>query len=944
MRAAVWTRMSRVSAGSLAILTAAVAALTFVAALAMSAGSVAASLVLRDALAPAVGEATYQISTRLAEDPAAQDVTVMQVVDRILPVPFTAERHEVEAPGDTPFAQWDITIDYAAVTPDHVEDLDDAGEAMRQGLRTTPAAVRGVEVTDSLADLLVGVPSMFASAQAINVAPGLLFLAVAVIAVFHISGALTGARGSDYALLASRGASRRTIARHAVVESAIVSLLGAGAGVLVAYVVLHSVGGGVLLSHLLAAGLICLTVVGSAAVRAVASSMWRAPTRSRRTALSGLIVLVAAAAVMSGQRLLTRGLVTGGGPDDVAAASLAACALLGAAVLMALLVPLVRLVAGAAARRRSLTGPLATRLVARRFVTNSAVAMLVALATAATVVAGIFDASVAETHRRDTVTAGGADIRMSIPVSSWAAVSMTVAPSAVPFRDVSGVAAAVSGRVADATVGGEPATLTVLPVDAAREIVSVELPEGLTGSSAGIVVGGTAPELTFTLAVPTVEGRAPAEPVELVFEGDAWFMDADGAIQHTALVPAQVSASEVPRDVVVPLEIPTGAQRLVRLDLHWDGEPEVFESALSDSVEIWEALFEEYDGDYEATQEAFDEMAETFSEDGIADRYSPYEMELTSMALGGEPFDLRLVPLEETNQNHNASGILAVAEGEPAYADGALAVNGSFADSAEAPLIFAFVADADISRVPVAISSELAGFLAAGVGDPLDVTFEGPALTAEVVAVVDAIPGATQRYAVMADQGRLTEHMLGTRPVTSGPDEIWLAIEPGADAAVVLATLGEEFPEAEPLALAEPLSSATVSTRAVFWVVAAAALLAAWAGLASAHMRQARTRDYDALVLRSLGVSRRAVHAVRAGELYALAVPSMAGGVALGTALGYLILPPFIVEAAGSAFDAVIGVNWWWIGMALGVCAAGVVFLAHVTARAIPEPGEGARV
>jgi putative ABC transport system permease protein len=242
-------------------------------------------------------------------------------------------------------------------------------------------------------------------------------------------------------------------------------------------------------------------------------------------------------------------------------------------------------------------------------------------------------------------------------------------------------------------------------------------------------------------------------------------------------------------------------------------------------------------------------------------------------------------------------------------------------------------------RIPVLVSSDWVERL----GDS-GMTFESSEATRAGIIPDDAIPGATRHF-LLTDAAFASE--LGYAPLE--PDQVLIAVEPGADTAALATRLDEVVTAQQPeefrglvvvsdarSELAATLSSPTVaSLEGVLAIGALASLLLTMLTVVLASVAAAAARNRLVGVLRILGMSARQLRSVQAWELAPVAITAAVVGTAFGALLpvivtGVLDLRPFVGGRSqpGAVADPL------WVAGAIGAFAL-VVLLAGAIAGAL---------
>lgn len=506
MTRTVWGALTRAWRLHILVLGLLIGLASFLVALALGAGAVGAAMALRDTTAPLDGQSAYVIVTRLADDADAQDALVRAAIDQQLSLPVIVERSEVDSPGDTPFARWEVRI--PTLSSEDAARLIDAGDRIRLELRDTEAVVRGIQVDDALTPRLAPVVETLPGLRNLSLVPaGVLFL-IGMVVVVQVAATLPRSRQSALRILDARGASRLRIAGHAAVEMLLAGGLGAGIGVALARLALSPWGSGPLVLQAAAGAAFVFALAVAAAADSVQVS--HRAGRPARLPDAALLLVTAILAGVTMWRLLRTGV------DVISAPAVGLTALTGAIFALVIVMPIGRALAGLAARARGLTASLSFRLAARRHAAAAPAALLVALAVTSLVLAAGFGGTERATRERDIVLDRGADLRLQLP----AAVAGRPATPIARFAQIDGVAAAIGARVATGAIDTVPTTVVIVPAAEARDVIGPEaasLAEAASGSVPAIASRAVVDRLALTVGDRvgvTLDG--PTSNVELV--------------------------------------------------------------------------------------------------------------------------------------------------------------------------------------------------------------------------------------------------------------------------------------------------------------------------------------------------------------------------------------------------------------------------------------------
>lgn len=240
--------------------------------------------------------------------------------------------------------------------------------------------------------------------------------------------------------------------------------------------------------------------------------------------------------------------------------------------------------------------------------------------------------------------------------------------------------------------------------------------------------------------------------------------------------------------------------------------------------------------------------------------------------------------------------------------------------------------------LPVAVDAELAEQVHAGIGERISVRL-GTAeysVDAEVVAVLDAVPGAGAE-ALLADLDRLNEAVAAADQRALVADELWLE---ASDPVAVAAAIDRERPGGAIALTRTVASSALLVSPAItaLWIGAAGALVLAVATLLALVAALGEARAGEVLVLRVLGTPASTQARARFAELAAVVAIAIVLGAGIGLVAGASTageLARAAVPAAPAALPPVLAVDWLPLGLALAGFAVISTAIAAAAAREV---------
>ncbi|MEG3615669.1 FtsX-like permease family protein [Isoptericola haloaureus] len=877
--------------------------------------------------------ASLQVTTRVAEDPAAQDARVRSTVaDLFGDAPLRVDRTERPDGDDTPFVEWTLTPVVTEVLPADLAGFAAGGDALHGVLRADDAvAVRGLTVEGDLAQRAVAEQQAQAAARAVLTVPVALLVLVALVALVQVARLVAQARERETEILVARGADPGRLTAAALGEAATVCLLAAAAGSAAAAGALSVAGTPSPAPTVLVAGGLATAVAGTTVLTVVAGSRARAVARRRLADRSGRLQRAAAAGTVAGVGLLAVAgmwrlrslgspLVAADGAttwDPLAAAGPAlALAALGLLAL-ALLGPLARAGARLAARGRGATAVLAARQVSRGLRVAVVPVVLLVLAGGSSVLAATY-AGTAPQARADLATQQlGTDVR------AVDGAGARLAPERLPIRtarlaDLDGASGAVPVLAQDATVQGDPLGLVAMPADAAPDAVR---PVGAAAAVAplrGTDPFAAAPVLPSGTTGLTIDltGTAVADPAALPLGArdrseqaldvavTVWLVDAHGAL--AVLDAGALTLTDDPADTELAATVPAtlaDASELRVAALEWDLPGVLVPTEVSVAVSGLDADVEgaQVPVDVAGTRWAAAGTAPTASDDG---------------ALGA---DLTLGSRDGTWLR------LLAADGPGAP---------------QRPVVPAVVTEAAAQRWDAAV------------GDELEATVAGAEVVLRVAATTDTVPGESTAEAAWVDLGTLEAALLATTGQLPRPAEAWVAADEPGDAAAVDRVADDVAQRLGPTDAGDGTAGVVVRTvadvtasdagapvRLAMVLAAAGATVLAVLGLAVVAVTTLGARRGEVVVLRALGVGPRQQGRGRAGELVVLGGVGLGAGVLAGAALAAATVPGLahaVVRGGttpGLVVDATVLVPLL-LAAVVGVLLVGAVVASRVAAQA----------
>lgn len=805
--------------------------------------------------------------------------------------------------------RWTLVPDPAVLTPEQLPALRTALAAVPDALHEDDTVNRqGVAVEGTLGATLGEVDRTLTAVRGVSTAAALLTVLVGLVVLGQLARLLVEVRTAETVLLRSRGVTVARAARWAAVEALAVLAAGALAGSVVAALVLRRWGAvpvGVAVT-----GALGVVLVGTALLAGTAAARAARALRPGRAAgagaAGGALVLAVAVTAVAVWRLTDLGspVVLGAdgrsAVDPVAAAAVPFALVLVALLAAGVLVPLARVRARAAARRRDLGPVLAARQVVRRPTAHAASAVLVALTVAITVFVGTYVGTWQAQRGTSAAVASGADLRIDLGDHRAVAeasdpADVAAAGAAAEVAAVPGVAAAVPVRTGSAALGGVQADLValpsaelgavLLPAAAAPDLDEIAPEDALPGAAlpAGAATVRLAATVAGTQGTPETGDDAKLAGVEAV----VWVAAGPGSLTRVTLVPdatAGTWSADLPpapdadpwRVVAVDLRVPTSfPYRAAVTGLTADG---------------------------------------------------------TDVLGGAAGWSAWLLSTDPTEVTGTGAGLADV---------GVIALEGR----SGAPLRYL---PPDPGPVPVVVTEALAAGLALEPGDTSSVRFAGRDVPVRVAATVPVVPGVAGGGGLLVDLDLLDAALLRGGQDVPRVAEVWAAA-PGraATADAVLAALASptDPDRAVTVTTADP-EDAPLSrpSLVVFWLAAAGALVLAIGGVAAAARALGRERDGEIGVLRALGVGAAAQARSRAAELAGSAAVAAVVGLLGGAAVAAVGARTLVTATTGGGAAGPLAVAPLGVGLLLGAAALGVAVVVLDAARRVRVRAQDAPV
>lgn len=699
------------------------------------------------------------------------------------------------------------------------------------------------------------------------------------------------ARSAESLLLRARGARRRTLVRLTVTETFATSIIGAHVGAV-------AVWGAANLAALPSPGLVVVVIISlvvalaatvSAAVVVLRTSDAR-PGRAQVAAFAGAAVLLTVVTGLAAWRFAQTGTPMLGSEltafDPLVA--IAPALMLGAAALLAVLVatPLARLAAASVSATRGVNPVTSLRLASRRPARHALPIAVVAIAIGITTVSAAYSGTARALGDAPEALRVGADVRIaSIPDPESAAAIARTAEEAGATTTAQARAFATKGSSPRIPVIALPASsVGDVMLDAGGAIDPSALGDAIApAAGGGIAIDGDAVTVTVFALQP--------EPIEYP---DGTVVDPEPPLANVRLTFASATGQHWEHAFI------NGAvETLVEGDQSWtmgSGLPEYTEAIALPEGESWSLLA------VSSTLVGFQAEA-------------PLEI---AAFVGEAPLDLSsLVP---------APGSAGTIEAR----DERLLLTPTYTDRGQTQLTRAIAPGAP-TQADVVMTDALAAALGLGVGDTIDLDFDGPDFTAAVrlAAIVPVLPGTPTGQGMLADLDTLS--FVAGSPIianqvwvhTDAPDAVASAVSAGFSGPLVL--------------VADPRQGAAAAATTWGFILAAAG--AAVLALVVLWLRRTRTRaDTRELALfTALGLGRRAAAGIRAAEDRTAVLLGVLGGVAAGGVTAWLVVPPLVRAAYGTVpagYPVPLELPW----VVLGVAVVGLAALFALIVSSVRAP------
>jgi hypothetical protein len=790
---------------------------------------------------------------------------------------------------------WVAQPDMAAFQDGDLSPVSANVAALGQSLPNS-SVLNGAQLTTSLPAVLAETASNLAVARSMLVISALELLALALAALLAVARLLATQREGETALLVARGATRSQLTRLTAAEviplSALVSVVGALAGIRLAYL-LVAVGplgkagiglagqAGVWPDAIAAA--IVVAVLAGAALLAPGLASVRGPARARRgrqaivagVARTGIDVALVVLAVLAGWQLRHYSAAGDGvtaGIDPVLALAPALALAAGSIATLRLLPVAARAADRLAGRGRRLTAPLASWRFSRMPVRQGGAALLLTLAVATGTLTLAQHASWVRSASDQAAFATGGDVQVDLPtplepggtgavtaadgVTHATPVTETLTSPEVVAVDAAQAAQVVRLRADESTL---PPGALFNDITPAGGLPGAVLPAPQTGARSGTV------QLTATLG-PAV-GQAPGLAAQL------------GLVTVTLTVLDRTGAAD---------QIAAGT-------LIADGRPHLLVAPLGGGRALYPLRVAAITATFSLPLHAVPAVA--LAVHGLS--LDGWTQQATSPVPITVPPGSVYQPVDELTRISGQAATFIFAPGHaPAFRAGALGAQTSGQITGQLLLL---PRAARVAAIPAIATRAFMDVNSQAIGSVVPEFLGGAEVPLRIVAEVTSFPTVTAPGgALITDLGSLQAYLARRSfpplPVT----QWWLATAgaaiPPAVAAAVPAGTGITSAAAVATATASDTLSAAPQ-QALLAMAAAAALLAStgfWVSIAA----DVRRRRGETALLAALGVTRREAAGQLCLEKLMLSLPSAALGVLLGTLVAWLLVPAVTLTSA----------------------------------------------
>lgn len=588
----------------------------------------------------------------------------------------------------------------------------------------------------------------------------------------------------------------------------------------------------------------------------------------------------------------------------------------------------------------------ATR-VSRRLLVYAVPVVLVVLAVGATTLSGLYAGTSSDLRTRLAALGQGADVRATLESRPIAGQAGQIA-ALPPVADVRGAQAVAPVWSSSTDVGDTEAVLLGAPLDTLGQVAIV--PDGAADpAELGDLVAAAPP--------PGTPVEIPIGPVEIPIGTDSVELDVDLQVSVSPDRPAQLSQEVTSTAKLLEEETSLSAAEALE-----QAEQDVLGLSSDSTLQVSLLLQDPESGVVQRVVAGSlppGVEAEQPNQGKVAISPTPGRSTVTIPVPEGTAYQVigididrirLLVDLPYTidvalivdGQRRPTMGAasrwqvqLPLGESPPkvqAGPDGGLIVNdstgGALAHSRAGSMIPLRSTPVSSGSLPLAITRPLAEANNLQVGSPVDIDGYGTAVSAEVAAVVEAVPGAESRDVALVDAGGLSRALLAQGEVLPDPVEIWVGgTNPRALAESVAQVPGiATATRAAPV----PVTDAAAAVRLVFWVASAGSVLLAGTGVAAVAATLVSARRSEVAVLRALGMPASAQARARVAELAGIVLAAVSVGLLTGLLVGWAVVPELArsTTAPGQATLPAplrLETSPWLVLLAVGAVVVGTV-------------------
>ena len=836
---------------------------------------------------------------------------------------------------DDAFVRWSLLPRVGELSVDDTTALASGLQSVRGSLQASPAQVRGVVESGSLATTVLRLDADAATARAVTGVPVAVLVLISLVAIIQVARLLVAIRGRESQILVARGASIGQMGMVAAAEAVPCAVGGAVVGAGLSWVAVVTAGPGGAVTDAawrwiaLSAVVVALVVVSMLIVVVVLDTRGLARLRAvdaagrTRTVLGlGVVVLLVAAAALAGWRVWRAQAQQVPAAEEIVVLAPGILLLVGALLALVVLAPASRLAERWAARARALVPVLPARQVSRRLAGYAVPTLLVALATGALVLANTYGATTSGLQAQVDAVRAGSDVRILTGARG------PVAPlTTVPVVDAGDAAQTSLVLSSTATIGDSEVRVLAVPAGRAESVLPATGPGAAAQlrpltPSGDVLPGVGLPEGATQLTVD-VRGRAGAE--EPTQEDPLWSRPAVGG------PPVRVSTTIWLADTSGGMVRLTGPS--VRLPV--DGP--FAEALLSEPVSLdagvpdggsWRVVAIDFEVDKHEADVTFQVEAVGLTAILAAGERVPVGEGAASWTLE----DALLGPSLESRRTGETT--VSVLPGPVAGVTGDLTRGIATERVRLRP-----ASSTALTELSAVATPGLLDRLGLGIDDTAVVHLGGHSVTVRFVGEVPVVPGGLEPLALAVDLDALHALGLSARPAPVAANEVWVALPPGSSADDAATRISASGPAGWTVVTASPaVIGISGSVAAAFWLAGAGALALALAGTWSVLGALARDRRGEVVALRAVGVTGRQQQRSRSLEVagvlvFALLSGLLAGSLVAGATVG--LFARISVPAAPVGLTQAVAVTMGPAALALIGLVGGAVLLVWAHSRTV---------